>query len=96
MALGLFFGALTRNQIIAAIWTFVVLFMLVVLTQMGYYLALSQQSSWAEGIKFLSVLDQVRSFGAGMLDLRFIALHLSVCAFLLYLTVKVVQARRSS
>src|SRR5947209_8764842 len=32
VAIGLFFSSLTRNQIIAAIWTFVVLFLLVILT----------------------------------------------------------------
>ena len=96
VAIGLFFSALTQNQIIAAIWTFLVLFLLVVLTQVGYYYALSKQASWAEGMKFLAVLDQVRSFGSGMLDLRFLALHLSVCLFMLYLTVKVLQTRRSA
>jgi ABC-2 type transport system permease protein len=95
VSIGVFFSAMTQNQIIAAIWTFVVLFMIVILTMLGYSYATIQQSSWAEGMKFLAVLDQVRSFGAGMLDLRFLALHLSVCVFMLFLTVKVLQARRS-
>ena len=36
VAIGLFFSALTRNQIIAAIWTFVVLFLMVVVVPLVY------------------------------------------------------------
>jgi hypothetical protein len=42
----------------------------------------------------LAVLYQVQSFGTGQLDLRYIALHLSVAAFMLYATVKVLESRR--
>ena len=43
---------------------------------------------------FAAVLYQVQSFGTGQLDLRFIAMHLSVAAFMLYATVKVLESRR--
>jgi ABC-2 type transport system permease protein len=94
VAIGLFFSALTRNQIIAAIWTFVVLFLLVLLTLLGYSYAIERQAAWADAIRFLAVLYQVQSFGTGQLDLRYIALHLSVAAFMLYSTVKVLEWRR--
>ena len=70
VAIGLFFSALTRNQIVAAIWTFVVLFLMVVLSLLLYYYAVRQQSTWAEAARFVAVLYQVQSFGAGQLDLR--------------------------
>jgi ABC-2 type transport system permease protein len=95
VSIGLFFSALTRNQIIAAIWTFVVLFLIVLLTLLVYYYAASQQYSWAEGVRFVAVLLQVQTFGSGRLDLRYVALHLSVCVFMLYLTVKVLESRRA-
>lgn len=95
VAIGLFFSALTRNQIIAAIWTFAVLFLLVLMTLLLYFYAAGQQLAWAEAVRFLCVLVQVQTFGSGQLDLRFIALHLSVCTFMLYLTVKVLQSRRT-
>jgi ABC-2 type transport system permease protein len=94
VAIGLFFSALTRNQIIAAIWTFVVLFLLVLLTLLGYSYALERQAPWADAVRFVAVLYQVQSFGTGRLDLRFLALHLSVCVFMLFLTVKVLESRR--
>jgi ABC-2 type transport system permease protein len=95
VAIGLFFSALTRNQIIAAIWTFVVLFLIVILTLLLYLLAAERQSPWSEGLRYVTLLYQVQGFGSGRLDLRFITLHLSVAAFMLYLTVKVVESRKA-
>jgi ABC-2 type transport system permease protein len=94
VSIGLFFSALTRNQIIAAIWTFLVLFLLILLTLLGYSYAIERQASWAELVRFVAVLYQVQSFGTGRLDLRYLALHLSVCVLMLYLTVKVLESRR--
>lgn len=95
VSIGLFFSALTRTQIIAAIWTFVALFLLVVLTRLAYVDAAQRQTSWAEALRYVTVLSQIQEFAAGRLDLRYVTLHLSVAAFMLYLTVKVVTSRRA-
>jgi ABC-2 type transport system permease protein len=92
IAIGLFFSSLTRNQIIAAIWTFVVLFLMIVLLPLFYRFAADQHAPWADGIRHLAVLFQVQTFGLGQLDLRYLALHLSTCVFMLYLTVRVVSS----
>jgi ABC-2 type transport system permease protein len=94
VAIGLFFSALTKNQIVSAIWTFAVLFLLILISSIGYSYAVVRRASWAEAMQFVSVLHQVSTFGSGQLDLRFLALHLSVCFLMLYLTVKVLQYRR--
>ncbi|MBV8488699.1 MAG: ABC transporter permease subunit [Planctomycetaceae bacterium] len=94
VAIGLFFSSLTKNQIVAAIWTFVVLFLMVVLTLLLYSVGVRQQSDWVEAVRFLAVYIQVRAFGQGQLDLRVIAIHLSVCVFALYVTVKILEIRR--
>ncbi|WP_406700601.1 ABC transporter permease subunit [Singulisphaera sp. Ch08] len=94
VAIGLFFSSLTRNQIIAAIWTFAILFLLVFMTLLLYYYAAGQRLEWAEGIRFVAVLLQAHSFGMGRLDLRYLVLHLSVSVFMIYLTVKVLEFRR--
>jgi ABC-2 type transport system permease protein len=94
VAIGLFFSALTRNQLVAAIWTFVVLFLLVVLTLLLYFQGVRQQASWAEAVRFVAVYIQVRALGQGQLDLRTIALHLSVCVLALFVTVKILENRR--
>jgi ABC-2 type transport system permease protein len=93
MAIGLFLSSLTKNQIIAAIWTFVILFSMVVLVPVAYLFAARQHAVWADGLRFLAVLYQIQSFGLGQVDFRYLALHLSVCVFVLSLTVKVLQMR---
>jgi ABC-2 type transport system permease protein len=93
VAIGLFLSSLTRNQIVAAIWTFVILFLLVVLVPLVYLFAVRQHAPWADGARFVALIHQIRSFSLGQLDLRYLALHLSVCVFMLFLTVKVVESR---
>jgi ABC-2 type transport system permease protein len=93
VAIGVFFSALTQNQIIAAIWTFLVLLLLVVLTLLMAVSAAGRPDGWADALRFVAILFQVQSFGAGQLDLRFITLHFSVTVFMVYLTVKVLEAR---
>lgn len=95
VSIGLFFSALTRNQVIAAIWTFVTLFLLVVLTLLVYLYAAERQSPWAEALRFTTLLYQIQGFSAGRLDLRYLTLHLSVTTFMLYLTAKTVEARKA-
>ena len=57
VAIGLFFSSMTRNQIIAAIWTFVVLFFMIVLVPLVLSLRGRQHAGWAEGVRFSSVLS---------------------------------------
>ena len=94
VAIGLFFSALTRNQIIAAIWTFVIMFLLLMLPLLVYVIAEDRRASWLEAARFITLLIQVQTLGTGQLDLRFLVLHLSVTAFMLYVTVKVLESRR--
>jgi ABC-2 type transport system permease protein len=94
VAIGLFFSALTRNQIVAAIWTFVAMFLILMLPLLVYVVAEDRRASWLEAARFVTLLIQVQSFGAGQLDLRFVTLHLSVCMLMLYLTVKILEFRR--
>jgi ABC-2 type transport system permease protein len=93
VAIGLFMSSLTRNQIIAAIWTFLILFGLIVVVPFGYQIAAQRQSAFAEGLGFVAVLNQIRSLAMGQLDLRYLFIHLSVCILLLNLTVKVIGMR---
>jgi ABC-2 type transport system permease protein len=93
VAIGLFYSALTRNQIVAAIGTFATLFLIVVLTMLAYGDAVGRNTGWAEPLRFVSVINQVYTFGTGQLDLRYVALHLSVTAFMLFGTVKVLESR---
>ena len=94
VAIGLFFSALTRNQVVAAVGTFAALFVLVLVnTVMANYASL-RRASWGDAASFVSVINQLTTLGTGRLDLRFPAIHLSACALMLYLTTKIVQYRR--
>jgi len=93
VAIGLFMSSLTRNQIIAAIWTFLVLFFLIVMIPIVYQSAVQQPSTLSDALGFVAILSQIRSFGMGQLDLRYPVIHLSVCILLLNLTVKVIGMR---
>jgi ABC-2 type transport system permease protein len=96
-AIGVLFSAATRNQIIAAIWTFVAMFaFLFVPRQLAGAITATSPSrmKWAEAMQFVSVLHQATTFGLGQLDLRMIALHLSICVFALGLAVSVLKWRR--
>jgi ABC-2 type transport system permease protein len=94
VAIGVCFSAVTRNQVLAAVGTFVALFVLLLVTLLGYSYAEGRGASWAEAIRFSAVLYQVSEFGAGRLDLRFLAMHLSVTVFVLFAAVKALQSRR--
>jgi len=95
VSIGVFFSALTRNQVVAAIWTFVTLFLMVVVTHLlAFYFAGRQQTRSADAARHVAILDQIRNFAMGRFDLRTIALHLSVCVFVLYATTTIFAARR--
>jgi ABC-2 type transport system permease protein len=94
VAIGLCFSSLTRNQIVAAINTFVTLFLIVVLTLVLYRYGVVMRASWVDGVKFITLMSQLHAFGSGQLDVRFLALHLSVTAFVLYVTVKILEFRQ--
>lgn len=92
VAVGIFFSAITRNQVEAAIGTFVVLLGLLLVPMLGE--AFRSIPGGAEAANALSIYYQLNDFAAGRLDLRVVALHLSAAAFLLFLATKVTQARR--
>jgi ABC-2 type transport system permease protein len=94
LAIGLFFSSLTRNQIIAAVFTFFFLFLFVLIPTFSYEPALQAHVSWAEAIRFVAITYQTHTFGMGQLDLRYLAFHLCVTGLLLFLTCKVLEHRR--
>src|SRR5262249_21981843 len=93
VAIGLLFSAMTRNQIVSAIWTFAVMLFLIVMVPLVYLQGAQRRAGWAEAVRFTSVVDQVRAFGMGQLDLRHLVLHLSACVLVLSLTVRILEVR---
>jgi ABC-2 type transport system permease protein len=93
VAMGLFFSSLTRNQIIAAVMTFMGMMFLLTFFLLEQ---LNIGPTFAALIKQLSFIDLWITSLGGKLYIRDIVLQLSVAVFWLYLTVKVLEARKWS
>jgi ABC-type transport system involved in multi-copper enzyme maturation permease subunit len=92
MSMGLFFSSLTRNQIIAAVLTFVGMIGL-----LATYLLKFQSDtpgSWTELLSYVSYLDLWWNSLEGTVAPRFLLFHISLTVFFLYLTTKVLEARK--
>lgn len=96
VAMGLFFSSLTRNQIIAAVLTLLVLIMMVFFYFLSIYLQSQTgfMSQVREVFRLTSFIDMWLETWAGKLWLRDIVFHLSATVFWLFLSVKVLEARR--
>jgi ABC-2 type transport system permease protein len=93
--MGLFFSSLTRNQIAAALlsaagmlgWT--ITFFL-----KGRDEGLALQNVWATLLKHVSYIDLWITSMQGLLAPQYLVFHISMTIFWLFLTVKVLEARR--
>jgi gliding motility-associated transport system permease protein len=91
LSMGLFWSALTRNQIVAALLGFagnMTLFFLGVFD----FLSPSQDSDSVLG--YLNLWNHMDDFGRGIVDTRHLVYYGSVTLFMLFATVQALQARR--
>jgi len=93
LSVGVFFSSLTRNQIVAAMLTFAVLMLLFATFVLDWF-ASRLPGGWGEVVKYVAVLRHLGELGKGRMDLKFILFHLSVTVFMLFATVKLVEARK--
>ncbi len=92
LSVGLFFSSMTKNQIIAAMLTFAVLILLFSTFVLEDFS--TQLGAWADVVKYVAVLAHLGDLGKGVMDLKYILFHVSVVIFMLFVTVKVVEARK--
>jgi ABC-type transport system involved in multi-copper enzyme maturation permease subunit len=92
MAMGLFFSTITRNQIIAAVLTFVG--MMVHLSLFMFQGVFDPGSIWRDVFTYASFFDVWRGFLQGNFAPRQLIFHLSAMVFFLFLSVKVLEARK--
>jgi ABC-2 type transport system permease protein len=90
LALGLFFSSITRNQIIAAVLTFATLMGLTVV----FWQTQTATPPWSDILSYISYLDLWIMSLEGQFAPRFLLFHLSLAVFFLYLTTKVLDARK--
>ncbi len=92
MAMGLFFSSITQNQIIAAVLTFVG--MMVHLSLFMFQGVFDPGSVWREIFTYASFFDLWRMYLQGNFAPRFLVFHVATMVFFLYLSVKVLEARK--
>jgi ABC-type transport system involved in multi-copper enzyme maturation permease subunit len=92
LSMGLFFSSLTRNQIISFVLTLVCMFMLTFV----WFLArkLGGDSPWRTIINYISYVQLWIESVQGTLSPRYLVFHISAAIFWLFLTVKVLEARK--
>ncbi len=89
-AIGLFFSALTENQIAAAAGSFAVLFMLMIVDILAMFMP-----TWAaKAMIYLNIYSQYEDFTNGIISLPPVIYYISVTVIFLFLTVKVIEKRR--
>jgi ABC-2 type transport system permease protein len=93
VAMGVFFSSVTRHQVLAAVVTFVAMMVLTLL----YFLGQDSDVPWLRTvISYVSYIDLWIESARSKIIPRLLVLHLTMAAFWLYLTVKVLEARKWS
>ena len=93
MSLGCFASSLTRSQIIAAMFSFALGISLFLLSFLSY--ALAARTGWITKLcAHISLIEHMRDFSRGVVDVRPIVFYLSLAALFLFLTLKSVESRR--
>ena len=93
VAIGCFASSLTRNQVVAAVLSFVlgmVLFMLCFRFQLDI-----PQINWSNQVfAYIAMSEHMQSFVRGTIDTRHVTFYVSLTLCFLFLTLKVVESRR--
>ncbi|MBL9138718.1 MAG: ABC transporter permease [Verrucomicrobiales bacterium] len=93
ISLGVFASALTRNQVIAAIVAIALGVSLFLLSFAAP--ALAGTTAWSTSVlRGFSLVEQMWEFSRGVVDVRHLVFHLSLAAVFVFLTLKVIEARR--
>ena len=91
MGVGLFMSAAARNQIVAAMLTFLVLGGLFVIGLVGYA---NVGDKWRSIFEYLGLWTQMAAFAKGIVDTRYVVYDLSIAVLSVLLSVRVLQADR--
>jgi ABC-2 type transport system permease protein len=90
-AVGLLTSALSRNQIVAAIFAFAVL---VVLFSIGLLEQLATTPAIKSALSYMNLWDHMDDFAKGLVDTRHIVYPVSLAGLFLFLATKALEARK--
>jgi ABC-2 type transport system permease protein len=92
LALGLFFSTLTRNQILAAVLSFVTLAMLLLVGALGE--TLLHGTRWQPLFEHVDLFRHMEELGRGIVDSRRVVYHLGIVAVALFAATRTLGWRR--
>ena len=90
-AVGLFTSALSRNQIVAAIFAFA---LLVVLFSVGLLEQLASAPALKSALGYMNLWDHMDDFAKGLVDTRHVVYNLSLAGLFLFLATKALEAKK--
>jgi len=90
-AIGLFFSSLTESQVIAAVFTYVALLFLILISTIADYAGIPMIADFS---RHLSIVEHTEAFLQGSFGLFNITYFLVMTGAFLFLTVRVLEARR--
>ncbi|MBI3010865.1 MAG: ABC transporter permease subunit [Candidatus Omnitrophica bacterium] len=91
LSLGILASSLTRNQVIAALLSFVAILLLFSVGVLDVFI---RDPEGSKMIQYLSLIDHFRSFAKGILDTRPMVFYLSLTAIALFLAGRVIGSPR--
>ncbi|MEE9295669.1 MAG: ABC transporter permease [Phycisphaerae bacterium] len=91
IAVGVFFSACTRNQVIAVLCSFV---FLAIFTFLANYLGSTQEGLVRVVLQHLSIVSHYHDFARGLLDTNHVVFFISSTVLFLFFGVKVLEFRR--
>jgi len=91
MAIGLAMSALAKNQIVAALLTFMIL---AGLFAVGLLSFIESFAAYRDAIDYISLWGHMQAFSKGIVDSRFVVFDLSVAVLFVYFAWRVLEGRR--
>ena len=91
MAIGLAMSALAKNQIVAALLTFMLLSGLFATGLLSF---IESFAAYRDVIDYISLWGHMQSFSKGVVDTRFVVFDLSAAALFVYLALRALDGRR--
>lgn len=91
VSVGLFASTLTRHQLVAGL---IGIGILVLLTAGMYHLATRVPPQYAQAVGRINMITNFSDFSKGIFDTRSVVYFLTVTAFFLFLSVKILESRR--
>jgi ABC-2 type transport system permease protein len=91
IGIGVLASSLTRNQVIAAVMSFV---LIILLFSVGFLETFFTDPQSARVIHYLSLMEHLRDFAKGIIDTRSLVYYLTGTAILLFLTVRTIGSSR--